>query len=405
MAWNEPGGSGNKDPWGVGGRKQQGGPPDLDEMLRKFQQQMNKLFGGKRADAGNGAGGATGGENSSWIGVLVIVALIVWAITGIYIIDPAERGVVLRFGKYVDTTGPGPHWYWPYPIGQVKEVNVDEIRNVEVGFRSDGIDQALAPVERESLMLTKDENIVDINLAVQYRVKDAREYLFNVRDPDATLVQATESAVREVIGKNTMDFVLTEGRTEIATSIEALNQKILDSYNAGLQITSVNIQNAQPPEEVQDSFRDVVRAREDEQRLINEAQAYSNDIIPRARGGAARRMQESQAYRSQVVAQAEGEASRFSQILTEYQQAPEITRKRLYLESMESVLSNTSKIMLDVEGGNNVIYLPLDRIMQQRDQNDLGVAPPAENVDPSTPEPQAQTGIDPRDRSRSRGVQ
>ncbi len=385
------------------------GPPDLDEMVRRLQQKFRSLFGG------NGGGRRTEGSSSGLTGggpgvkVIIAIALVVWALSGIYIIDPAERGVVLRLGKYVDTTGPGPHWHIPYPIETVEKVNVDEIRNVEIGFRSGGPQQGSDTASNlKALMLTKDENIIDINLAVQYRVKDARDYLFNVIDPETSLIQATESAVREIVGKSTMDFALTEGRTEIAARIEALTQKILDNYDAGLQITSVNIQNAQAPEEVQDAFRDVVKAREDEQRSINEAQAYANDVIPRARGAAARLLEEAQAYKGKAVAESQGEASRFMQVLDEYQKAPEVTRKRLYLEAMESVLSKTSKVMVDVEGGNNLLYLPLDRLMQQRNQQGTSteLIPPVipEITESSTPA-SAQERSDMRERNRNRGQQ
>jgi membrane protease subunit HflK len=341
MAWNEPGGSG-KDPWGSQGGDQ--GPPDLDELARKFQQKLGGLFGGK----GGGSGGTGGGASRIGIGLVLGALVAVWVFSGIYIVAPAERAVVLQFGRYVKTTGPGPHWV-PRFIQTVEKVNVEQIRNIQ----------------RQSSMLTQDENIISVALAVQYRVKDAKDYLFQVRDPDLTLREATESAVREVIGKSKLDFALTEGRSEIVARTEVLLQEILDNYVTGLQVTSVNLQDAQPPEQVQGAFDDAIKAREDEQRLKNEAEAYSNEVIPVARGNAARQLEEANAYKEQVIAQAEGEASRFEQLLAEYQKAPKVTRQRLYLETMESVLANSSKVMVDVEGGNNLMYLPLDQLMQR----------------------------------------
>lgn len=355
MAWNEPG-SGGKDPWGKRGGES--APPDLDEMLRRFQKKLNALFGGGK---GGDKGGDSGGM-SVRSGLLVGgVILLVWLLSGIYIVAPAERGVELRFGKHVVTTLPGPHWHIPYPFETVEKVNVAQIRNAEIGFRT-GPDGALTRQQRESLMLTQDENIVDIRLAVQYRVKDARDYLFNVINPDITLAHVTESAVRETVGKSTLDFALTEGRAEVMMRTEELLQDALDRYRSGLEVTSVNLQDAQPPEEVQASFEDVIKAREDEQRLINEAQTYANDVIPRARGAAQRQIEEGNAYKARVVSQATGDASRFTQVLAEYRKAPAVTRERLYLEAMESVLSSAGKVMVDVKGSGNLLYLPLDRM-------------------------------------------
>jgi len=393
MAWNEPGGNGKKDPWGSRKNSEQG-PPDLDEMLRKLQQKLRGLFGGGRGDGP----AAEGRSMRPGFAPLAVIVLIVWVASGIYIVDPAERGVIQRFGKYTATTLPGPHWHLPYPIESKEIVNVDQIRNVEIGFRSDGLKQTVEAVPREALMLTKDENIIDIRFA-------AREYLFNLRDPDFTLVQATESAVRETIGKSTMDFVLTEGRSQVEDISRDLIQKILDRYKSGLQVTKVNMQNAQPPEEVQDAFQDAVRAIADEQRLINEAQTYANGVIPTARGEAARRTAEANAYKSKVVAQAEGEASRFTQILEQYQNAPDVTRQRLYIEAMESVLSNTNKVLVDIKGGNNLIYLPLDKITQQQQgsQQAVEAAPAADIADKSAPGMPLQKQDSLRERERSRG--
>jgi membrane protease subunit HflK len=361
MAWNEPGGSGNKDPWG-GGRDQ--GPPDLDEVVKKMQDKFGSLFGGKKGGGGGGAGSGKGG--SVGIGLIVIVAVVAWGLSGIYIIEEGKRGVVLQFGAYKETTLPGPHWY-PRFIQSVDEVDISTIRDATIGYRSGGSTrQTSAPVERESLMLTQDENIVDVQLAVQYKVKNASDYLFKIKDPDITLRQSTESAVREIIGKNKMEFVITEGRTEIARRVHDLTQEILDRYQTGLEITSVNMQDAQPPEAVQAAFDDAVKAREDNVRLKNEAEAYANDIIPKAQGRAARDIAEANGYKEQVIAEAQGETARFLNLLTEYKKAPEVTRKRLYLETVEFVMVKSSKIMVDVKGGNNLIYLPLDRLMEQR---------------------------------------
>jgi membrane protease subunit HflK len=361
MAWNEPGGSGNKDPWG-GGRDQ--GPPDLDEVVKKMQDKFGSLFGGKRG--GGGAGGGAGKAGSFGFGLIVIVAVVAWALSGIYIIEEGKRGVVLQFGAYKETTLPGPHWF-PRFIESVEEVDISTIRDATIGYRSGGTNRrATAPVERESLMLTQDENIVDVQLAVQYKVKNASDYLFKIKDPDITLRHSTESAVREIIGKNKMEFVITEGRTEIARRVHDLTQEILDRYETGLEITSVNMQDAQPPEPVQAAFDDAVKAREDNVRLKNEAEAYANDIIPKAQGRAARDIAEANGYKEQVIAEAQGETARFLNLLSEYKKAPEVTRKRLYLETVESVMVNSSKIMVDVKGGNNLLYLPLDRLIDQR---------------------------------------
>ncbi len=367
MAWNEPGGSGNKDPWGGGNRGGNNqGPPDLDEVVKQLQQKFSAIFGGGKKGGGGSASSGGGNAGSIGLGVIAVVLVVVWAISGIYIVDEGRRGVVLQFGAYTKTTMPGPHWH-PRFIQSVEVVNVEESRALTVGFRQTGGSRPTSStVGRESLMLTQDENIVDVKLAVQYKVKSASDYLFRVRDPEVVLRQATESAIREVIGKNDMDFILKEGRADITAQAMTLIQKTLDRYQAGLIITTVNLQDAQPPEQVQDAFADAVKAQGDSERVKNEAEAYSNDIIPRARGKAARQIAEANAYKERVIAEAMGEASRFDQVLTEYLKAPEVTRKRLYLESMESVLSNSSKVMVDVKSGNNIMYLPLDQMMSGR---------------------------------------
>jgi len=364
MAWNQPGGNGGRDPWGNRGGGGQG-PPDLDEVLKKLQAALGRIFGGGRSAGGGGGRGAGGdfGVGGKGIVVALVAALIGWGIWGFYIVDPPERGVVLRFGEYVRTEGPGPHWV-PRPIEGVERVNVERIHQQEIGFRIAGT--ATSPVPHESLMLTEDENIVDLKFAVQYRVRDPEKYLFNIVDPDTTLKQATETAVREIVGRSTMDHVLTEGRAEVSTEAEQLIQSILDGYQAGLLVTSVNMQDAQPPREVQDAFFDAVKAREDNERLKNEALAYAADIVPRARGDANAILEEARAYRERVIAQADGETDRFLKVLTEYGKAPEVTRQRLYIEAVESVIGNSSKVLLDVDGSANLMYLPIDKLMGPR---------------------------------------
>ncbi|MBT3196318.1 MAG: FtsH protease activity modulator HflK [Gammaproteobacteria bacterium] len=384
MGWdnNSDNNSGNKrpggnDPWGGGGNNNQQ-PPDLDEVVKKLQESLSQIFGGGKGKRG-GKGPRSidpsdktpNGGNGVKIGLGTLFGLLaaIWLLSGIYIVDPAERGVELYFGKYFDTTMPGPHWVPPYPVAQVEKVNVEEIRNIEIGYRSRGGTQSVGSVPRESLMLTKDENIIDIKFAVQYRVKDAKNYLFSVLNPDETLRQATESAVRDVIGKSNMDHVLTAGRADIASRSRDLIQEIADRYSTGLEVTTVNMQDAQPPDQVQGSFADVVKAREDKQRLINESEAYSNDLLPRARGASARIIAEAEAYREKVIVKADGEASRFTQVLVEYERAPEVTRKRIYIDTMEKVLSRSSKVMVDVDGGNSLLYLPLDKMVNRSSAN------------------------------------
>jgi len=354
MSWNEPG-SNKKDPWG--GRDPQQTPPDLDELMRTMHERLGKVFSG----GGNSGSKFPSGTPGGWL-LLLAVPLVVWVLTGVYIVDEGNRGVVTRFGKYVETTQPGPHWHIPTPVESVTNVNVEQQRFIEVGYRSGGRQQSLGPVPKEALMLTQDENIVDIRLAVQYQIKDARNYLFKLLDPDATLKQITESAERGIIGKSTMDFVLTEGRSGIADEIKSEIQQILDQYQAGIRVTTVNFVDAQPPEEVQSAFEDAIKAREDEQRLKNEAEAYANEVVPKARGAAARLIQESEAYKLKLIAKAQGEAGRFKQLLAEFEKAPDVTRERLYLDSMESVLEKSNTMLVDVKGGNNVLYLPMDKV-------------------------------------------
>jgi len=365
MAWNEPGGGG-RDPWS-GGKDQ--GPPDLDELLRKLSGKFSGIFGKRSGGGGGSTGGgigAGGGRSGSLAGIALLLAIVAvgWLLSGFYIVDEGRRGVVQLFGRYADTTMPGLHWHIPFPVESVEVVDVERRRFVEIGYRTGNTDGTSGrSVALESLMLTQDENIVDVGLSVQYQVSDPRAYLFNVLEPDLTLKQVIESATREVIGKARMDFVLTEGRAEIVARIEDIGQETLDGYTVGLQILAVNLQDAQPPDEVQEAFADAIKAREDEQRFKNEAEAYSNEIIPKARGAAARQLEESNAYLAQVVAEAEGEAARFNALYTEYEKAPQVTRERLYLETMETVLANSGKVMIDTQDGSNLLYLPLDRLV------------------------------------------
>jgi len=286
-------------------------------------------------------------------------------LTGIYIVDTGNRGVVTKFGKYMETTQPGPNWHWPTPIGSHTIVNVEQQRFIEVGYRSNNRQQSSQSFAKEALMLTQDENIVDVRLSVQYQIKDAKSYLYNLSDPDITLREVTESAERGVIGKNTLDYVLTEGRGNIADEIKNEIQRVLDQYQAGIRVMAVNVKEAQPPEDVKTAFDDATKAREDEQRLKNEAESYSNEVVPKARGAAARLIQESEGYKLKLIAKAKGEAGRFEKLLTEYQKSPEITRERLYLDTMETIFDKTNTVLMDVKGGNNMIYLPIDKLQRK----------------------------------------
>lgn len=363
MSWNEPGG-GKKDPWS--GQQQPGGPPDLEEIIRSIQEKLGGLFGG------GGGGGAAASAVVIWL--IVGVVLFLWVMTGFYIVNEGNRGVVTRFGRYTDTTMPGLHWHLPYPVEAVDIVDVEHQRFLELGYRT-----GVGTVPQEALMLTGDENIVDVRLAVQYTIRSAKEFLFNIKEPEKTLREVTESSLREVVGRHTMDFVLTEGRSEIAAEVKKLVQQITNNYGSGIAIETVNLVDAQPPEEVQDAFEDAIKAREDKQRFINEAQTYANGVIPKARGQAARILEEAQGYKQKVVAKAQGDASRFDQIRQQYELAPEVTRTRLYLDALESVLSRTDTIMVDVKGGNNLLYLPLDK-MHGGNHGSLSPRPPVEGL-------------------------
>lgn len=354
MAWNEPGGNGNgQDPWGggedrnnKGNRGKDQGPPDLDEALRKLQDRLTDLFGGSGKKSGGG-GGASAGSSGAFIWVVIVVALLAWGGMGFYTVDQQERGVVLRLGKFSETVNPGLQWNPPF-IDEVMIVNTTRVRSHE----------------HQALMLTEDENIVDVSVTAQYVVADPKAYELRVRDPDGSLANASESALRHVVGSSEMHSILTEGREALAIQVQERLQRYMTDYNTGISITQVNIKNAQAPSQVQDAFDDVIKAREDEQRVKNEAQSYANGVVPEARGKAQRMLEEASAYRAQVVSKAEGEAKRFEALLTEYNKAPVVTRERLYLDTMQEVLSSNPKILMDVEGGNSMMYLPMDKLIE-----------------------------------------
>ncbi len=344
MAWNEPGGGDkNKDPWGNRGDQ---GPPDLDEAIRKLQSQLSGIFGGK---GGGGTGGGGASLSGGALGLVGFILLAVYAFAGIYQVDQQERGVVYRFGAAQEVLkDPGLHWNPPF-IDEVELVNVTQVRSHSV----------------QSLMLTQDENIVDVNLTVQWVVDDAIDYRVNVKNPEISLDHATESALRHVVGSSTMNQVITDGREAIAAEVQTRLQDYLTRYGAGIFVNKVNIDRSAPPTQVQDAFNDVQKAKEDQQRFINQATAYLEQVVPEARGRAQRQIEEANAYRDQVIAQSTGEAQRFEKLLAEYQQAKEVTRDRLYIGALESVLKNSSKVMVDVEGGNNMMYLPLDQLTKR----------------------------------------
>ena len=358
MSMNDP-------QWGKRGGKNDG-PPDLDEILRKFNQKLSSLFGQKNSNNGSDGGG-TGGSGAPSAammgGVFVLglgLAISFWLASGFYIVQEGTRGVELRLGKYSQTTQAGLRWRWPYPIETNEIVNVSQVEAVEIGHRNN----QKTKVKEEALMLTQDQNIVDVQFAVQYTLKSPEEFLFNNKDPKEAVRQVAETAMREIVGKSKMDFVLYEGRGDIAARTKLLMQQILDRYKTGIQISIVNLQNAQPPEQVQNSFDDAVRAKQDRERLKNEGEAYANDILPRARGAAARLLEEANGHKQRVIANAQGDASRFSQVLTEYDKAPGVTRERLYLDTMQQVMQSTTKVVVDQKGGNSLLYLPLDKLMQ-----------------------------------------
>ncbi|MDG1987384.1 MAG: FtsH protease activity modulator HflK [Halieaceae bacterium] len=342
MAWNESNGGNNpRDPWGGGNQ----GPPDLDEALKKLQRQLGSFFGG-----GSSGGGNKASKSLLFVGFFAVI--LVWALSGFYQVDEQERAVVLRFGKYFNTVQPGLQWNPPL-VDEVLMVNTTKVR--AASFRE--------------IMLTQDENIVEVKLSVQYVIDDPTKFVLKVRDPERSLQHAAQSALRHVVGDMPMDLVLTEGRAGIAIDVQERLQNYIRLYGTGIRISKVNVDESNPPSQVQAAFDDVIKAREDEERVKNEAEAYANGIVPEARGKAQRQLEEADAYRQQVIANAEGEADRFNKLLQEFKKAPAVTRERLYIDAIENVLSNTSKVMVDVEGGNNMIYLPLDKIAPAKFQN------------------------------------
>lgn len=339
MAWNEPGGG--KDPWG--GNNGGGGPPDLDDVLKNFKARVDKIFGGS-----GGSGGNNSSSSSSLVGIVLVVLVIGWGISGFYQVDEKEQAVVLRLGKYLDTVGAGLHWN-PSLVDSVTKVRVTEERQYST----------------RGQMLTQDENIVELPLTVQYNIGDVKSFVLNVKTPEASLRQATDSALRHVVGSSKLDEVVSTGRLKVGDEVKLRLQTYLDNYGTGIKVRKINIQEAKPPTQVKAAYDDVIKAREDRERLINEAQTYANGVIPEARGQAQRMIEESNGYLEQVVAEADGESQRFESLLAEYQKAPEVTRQRLYIDAIQEVMTNSSKVLVDVEGGNNMLYLPLDKIIQQ----------------------------------------
>ena len=379
------------------------GPPDLDQLWREFNQRINRLLRGK---GGGGAGGGSSNDGDDArnagisAGVAGAVILFLWLVSGFFIVQEGQTGIVLTFGKYSHSAQPGFNWRWPYPIQTQETVNLSQVRTVEVGYRSN-VRNKLA---RESLMLTDDENIIDIQFAVQYRLKDASAWVFNNRDQEETVKQVAETAIREVVGKSKMDFVLYEGREKVAFDTSTLMQQILDRYATGVLVANVTMQAVQPPEQVQAAFDDAVKAGQDRERQKNEGQAYANDVVPKARGAASRLMQESEGYRARVVANAEGEASRFNKVLVEYQRAPAVMRDRLYIEAMQQIFASTTKIMVDTKSNNSMIYLPLDKLIAQTAAEAAsGVTSPTTTATPPavSNEPPLSEGRVDRNRERS----
>ncbi len=354
MPWNEPGGS-DKDPWGKkksGGSSKGSGVDNIEDLTRKINDKLGSLLG-KESGSNGSDNNDEGGFNSSSLIIIGVVLLAAWLATGFYTVDSAQRGVVFNFGAFKETTRPGLHWHFPYPIETVELVDIDRIRTAE----------------NRSHMLTKDENIVDIGVAAQYKIKNPEDYLFNVYLPDyepnqaiGTLYQVMRSSVREIAGRNTMDSILKENRESIAPDTKQVMQEVLDSYKSGLEIIKVNVTYAEAPQQVKDAFDDANRAREDKDKFKNQAETYAKKVVPIAKGKASRLKEAATAYKGRVIARAEGDASRFDQLRTEYEKAPNVTRKRLYLETMEHVFDNTSKIMVDSKSGNNLLYLPLDKL-------------------------------------------
>jgi modulator of FtsH protease HflK len=370
----------------------QEGPPDLDEMWREFNRRLNRLFG--RKDNGGpptGGSGSFGGGNSTRYGAVIVLAVLalIWLGSGVFIVQEGQAGIVLQFGKYKYAAGSGIQWRLPYPFQSSEIVNMAQVRSIEIG-RDTVIE---ATNLKDSSMLTADENIIDVRFAVQYRISDPAEFIFNNADPEANVKQAAETAVREIVGKNKMDYVLYEGREQVAIDLQKSIQKILDSYKTGILVTSVTLQSVQPPEQVQAAFDDAVKAGQDRERSKNEALAYANDVIPRARGTAARMIEEARGYQARAVAQAEGDADRFKQVLAQYAKAPAVTRERMYLDTMQSIYQNSTKVLADGRTSNSLMYLPLDKLMESvksKASGNASTGAPDENTGvPAQPAPSA----------------
>ncbi len=352
MVWNEPDDnkSKDKDPWS-GKKRQEGSPPDLDEAFKRFYGRISGLLGAKTGGSGRAPGGGSSGASNMGflgIGLAAFVLLVIWALSGIFIVGPADQSVVLRFGRYVETLGPGPHWL-PHFIEKQTTLDV----------------QNISQYSYQAQMLTEDENIVSVSIAIQYRIGNPRNYLYNVSNSSEVIKQATASALRQVIGHTTLDDVLTVGREEARVNVEKQLKKILARYKVGITITNVAMQPAKAPEEVKAAFDDAIKAQEDEQRFINQAQAYALNVVPVAEGKASRMLAAADAYKQQVVLHANADVARFNAIESIYEKSPSITRERLYLDAMQSVLSHSSKILLDTKGGNNLLYLPLNQMVKQ----------------------------------------
>ena len=377
----------NDPQWGKRGNS---GPPDLDEIWRNVNRKINDLLGrkpGGEGDQGGGGGGLRPRLPRSGAGILVALVVLVWLASGFYIVDEGRRGVVTRFGKFTETTLPGPRWHLPFPIETAELVDFSQVKTIEIGYRNSPKNK----VDKEALMLTDDENIIDIQFAVQYNIKSAEAYLFNVRKPDLIVAFVAQTAMGEVVGKAKMDFALYEGREQIAKSAEKLMQEMLDRYRTGIYVQKVTLQNVQPPDKVQAAFDDAVKAGQDRERFRNEGQAYANDVVPRARGNASRLLEEANGYQAEVVQRADGDASRFRQILVEYAKAPAVTRERLYLDMMQSVVGTATKVLVDQKAGNSLLYLPLDKLIQQSAASaagNAGAVPPT-SVDAAPARPQA----------------
>lgn len=376
------------------------GPPDLDEVFKDLNQKLNRLFGNNGGQGGP-RGTAPAPQPLPVAPILGLVALI-WLGSGFYIVDQGSRGVVLRFGQHVETTMPGPRWHLPFPIETIENVNLEQVRTIEMGYRSFDSESGRSKELRESLMLTDDENIIDLQVAVQYNLKSVEDYQFSNRSTEESVRGVAETAIREIVGKSKMDFVLYEGRDDVAAKAKKLMQEMLDRYKSGINIVNVTMQNAQPPEQVQAAFDDAVKAKQDLERQKNEGQAYANDVIPKARGTAARLSEEAAGYKLRVENEAKGNADRFEQILAQYNKAPEVTRQRLYLDAQEHVLANTSKVLVDQKGGNSLLYLPLDKLMSMSGAGGNAASAPAAAAEKPVQETQADSSTSDRSRDAMR---